>query len=281
MFGYVNVYKDELKIKDYNVYKAYYCGLCKALGRRHNQTSRLVLNYDFAFLALLCDSMKEDKPVFSREGCVKRIGKRLTVKDSYKLDFVADMNLYFTYLKLKDDISDNKSVKAFFAVLPFLFKSSRVKKRYPELCKAAEVHLKRLSFLENDECDIIDKVAHEFASILEAMFVEAEPKLKEIGYALGRFIYIADACDDMVSDYKKGTYNPLCLQYEFSGTCTKQMKEEIQMLLYNSISVLAEEYGKLKILKNKALLDNIIYMGIRAKCDYILNERIIDNERSV
>ena len=105
--------------------------------------------------------------------------------------------------------------------------------------------------------------------------------LKEIGYALGRFIYIADACDDMVSDYKKGTYNPLCLQYEFSGTCTKQMKEEIQMLLYNSISVLAEEYGKLKILKNKALLDNIIYMGIRAKCDYILNERIIDNERSV
>ena len=61
MFGYVNVYKDELKIKDYNIYKAYYCGLCKALGRRHNQTSRLLLNYDFAFLALLCDSLKEDK----------------------------------------------------------------------------------------------------------------------------------------------------------------------------------------------------------------------------
>ena len=156
MFGYVNVYKDELKIKDYNIYKAYYCGLCKALGRRHNQTSRLVLNYDFAFLALLCDSMKEDKPCFSREGCIKRIGKRLTVKKSYKLDFVADMNLYFTYLKLKDDISDNKSVKAFFAVLPFLFKASRVKKRYPELCESAEIHLKRLSFLENDEFDIID-----------------------------------------------------------------------------------------------------------------------------
>ena len=281
MFGYVNVYKDELKIKDYNIYKAYYCGLCKTLGKRHNQTSRLLLNYDFAFLALLCDSLKEEKSIFSREGCVKRIGKRLTVKHSHKLDFVADMNLYFTYLKLKDDISDNKSVKAFFAVLPFLLKASKIKKCYPELCEKSEIHLKRLSFLEKDKCEIIDKVAHEFASILEAMFVEADPKLKEIGYVLGRFIYIVDACDDMISDYKKGTYNPLCMQYEFDGTCTKQMKEELQTLLYNSLSDLADAYGKLKILKNKTLLDNIIYRGIRAKCDYILNERMIDDERSV
>ena len=148
MFGYVNVYKDELKIKDYNIYKAYYCGLCKALGRRHNQISRFALNYDFAFLALLCDSLTDKSAVFSHEGCIKRIGKRLTVKESYKLDFVSDMNLYLTYLKLKDDISDNKSIKAFFGILPFLLRVSKVKKRYGELCEKSAIHLKRLSFLE-------------------------------------------------------------------------------------------------------------------------------------
>lgn len=46
MFGYVNVCKDELKIKDYNLWKSYYCGLCKCLGKRYNNIIRLGLNYD-------------------------------------------------------------------------------------------------------------------------------------------------------------------------------------------------------------------------------------------
>ena len=31
MFGYINIHKDELKVKEYNMFKAYYCGLCFAL----------------------------------------------------------------------------------------------------------------------------------------------------------------------------------------------------------------------------------------------------------
>ncbi len=281
MFGYVNVYKDELKFKDYNIYKAYYCGLCKALGRRHNQICRLALNYDFTFLALICDSLKEEKAVFKAEGCLKRAGKRPVVMQSYGLDFVADMNIWFTYLKLKDDISDNKSPKALFAILPFVLRARRIKKLYPELCGKSQIHLKRLSFLEKSKCDAIDKAAHEFASVLEAMFEEADHSLKETGYALGRLIYIADACDDMTDDYKKGTYNPLCLQYDFDGKYSQNLKADISTLLYNSLSAFADEYEKLFVKKNKVLLDNIIYMGIRARCDFIINERIICDERSV
>ena len=36
MFGYVTIRKDDLKVKDYNKYQAYYCGLCqdiKEIGR--------------------------------------------------------------------------------------------------------------------------------------------------------------------------------------------------------------------------------------------------------
>ena len=32
MFGYVRIYKPELKIKDYEIYKAAYCSVCRALG---------------------------------------------------------------------------------------------------------------------------------------------------------------------------------------------------------------------------------------------------------
>ena len=32
MFGYITVNKDELKIKDYRRYRAFYCGVCHSLG---------------------------------------------------------------------------------------------------------------------------------------------------------------------------------------------------------------------------------------------------------
>lgn len=83
MFGYVNVYKDELKIKDFNVYRAYYCGLCKALGEKFGALSRLGLSYDFTFLAIFLDSLNDEKVNFSSEGCAKHIGKKhLAVKEN-------------------------------------------------------------------------------------------------------------------------------------------------------------------------------------------------------
>ncbi len=275
MFGYVNVYKDELKIKDYNTYRAYYCGLCKALGKKHSQISRLTLSYDFTFLLLLLDSVKDTPTVMSNEGCIKRIGKRKTVKEANGLEFSADMNLIFTYLKLRDDLFDNKSPKAFFSMLPFYVRARKLSKKYPELCEKTKLHLKRLTFLEKTSCDEIDKVAHEFAVILEVMFGTLDQSLSALGYILGRLIYIMDACDDLSSDYKKGSYNPLIYQYGYGKTDTVKIKEQITTLIYMSLSALAEEYQKLDIKKNKPLLDNIIYLGLRARCDLIINERIL------
>ena len=34
MFGYVLINKEELKFKEYDVYKSYYCGLCQTLNNR-------------------------------------------------------------------------------------------------------------------------------------------------------------------------------------------------------------------------------------------------------
>lgn len=35
MFGYVVVNKPELKIKEFDIYKGYYCGLCRSLKKRY------------------------------------------------------------------------------------------------------------------------------------------------------------------------------------------------------------------------------------------------------
>ncbi len=281
MFGYVNVFRDELKIKDYNTYRAYYCGLCKTLGKKHNQLVRLSLNYDLTFLALIIDALSDKPHDFCMSGCIKKLGKRKIINAACGLEFAADMNVLLAYFKLKDDIADNSSLKARIAILPFLRRAKRIKRDYPELYDAVSVSLQRLSFLEEMNCAIMDKAAHEFAVIMCSIFENADKSLGKFGYLLGRLIYIMDACDDMPDDFKNKNYNPAVIQYSYKGTLTEDIKKSMTDNLYYSLAELADCYEKLEIKKNKAVLDNIIYLGIRAKCDSIINERKKNNEKSL
>lgn len=279
MFGYVRILKDELKVKDYNIYRAYYCGLCRELGKRHNQLVRLGLNYDLTFLAILLDALDEKQTLFCQKGCIKRISKRKTVCSNAALEYAADMNILLAYFKLKDDIHDNKSLKAMIAVLPFIKRAAAVKKKYPETAKSVELHLKRLSFLEETKCDVVDKSAHEFACLMTDIIKYKKADFEKFSYQLGRFIYIADAYDDMESDYKAKKYNPAVLQYSYDGTLTEPVRSGIASSLYCSLADIADEYGKLNIRKNKAILDNIIYLGMRSVADRIITERKNNNEK--
>ena len=53
MFGYVRPSLAKLSEEDKARFGAVYCGLCRALGERYGQPARMILNYDFTFLALL------------------------------------------------------------------------------------------------------------------------------------------------------------------------------------------------------------------------------------
>ena len=53
MFGYVRARNDTLFPDAAQKYKAIYCGLCHTLGKQYGVVSKLFLNYDFAFLAML------------------------------------------------------------------------------------------------------------------------------------------------------------------------------------------------------------------------------------
>ena len=53
MFGYVRPVRLELKCRDFDLYRATYCGLCRCLRRRCGLLAPMFLNYDFTFLTLL------------------------------------------------------------------------------------------------------------------------------------------------------------------------------------------------------------------------------------
>ena len=93
MLGYVTIEKGELKVREYDVYQGYYCGICKSIGRRLGQVPRLALSYDAAFLALLLDSLTQNEIQLYYEHCIIHpIQKRPTLKENDAIDYAADMN---------------------------------------------------------------------------------------------------------------------------------------------------------------------------------------------
>jgi len=56
MFGYVVINKPELKFKEFDVYKSFYCGLCYSLRSRYGFVGQFTLSYDMTFLVMLLTS---------------------------------------------------------------------------------------------------------------------------------------------------------------------------------------------------------------------------------
>ena len=59
MFGYIVPDRPELKVKELDVYNAYYCGICKSIKKNVGNIPRFSLTYDFAFLSMLLSSITE------------------------------------------------------------------------------------------------------------------------------------------------------------------------------------------------------------------------------
>ena len=70
MFGYVTVNKEELRIKEWNRYHAYYCGLCHALKETAGVKARMTVSYDMTFLAMLLDDLYDCEKTEGQSRCV-------------------------------------------------------------------------------------------------------------------------------------------------------------------------------------------------------------------
>lgn len=269
MLGYVKVNKDELRLREYNVYKSYYCGLCKTLKSEYGYFSRFVLNYDSVFLALLLSSVTNDDYDLKNEICIAHPTKKTPIMVKNKsLTYSAAVMVILVLLKLEDDIRDEKSLKALIVYLLLTNAKRKVKKNYRTLFKNCRDTINKLSDLEKNNCGDIDKLSDVFANLLKLLFApdfitENSQKriLSHIGYMLGRFIYIIDAYEDMEKDEKKKNFNPFLLSENSPD------KDLIFDTLSFDLSSLSNAYELLDLKVNKPILDNIIYLGLSGVLD--------------
>lgn len=280
MFGYVRIAKPELKVKEYELYKAVYCSLCKRLGKSYGILSRLTLSYDFTFLALLNMSLKDGCDSFQKKRCAFNPLKKCNYcknDDAIKMPAAAAMILL--YYKIKDNIADEKGFKKLgYMLLKPLFSGANKKasREYPEINDIVREYIKAQSALEGENCRDIDKAADPsgtmLASLLELCSDDNIQKrvLNRLGYCIGRYIYLLDAACDLDEDIKKQRYNPIMVP---DGVEYKlHLDERIKPQLYFCINEASRAFELLDIKKYKPILGNIIYLGLEETFKKELNE---------
>ena len=145
MFGYVRACRPELKIKEYETYKAVYCSLCKNLGKSYGILSRFTLSYDFTFLALLNMSLTDGCDGFHQKRCAFNPLKKCNYcKNDDAIDMPAAAAMIMLYYKILDNIADERGFKrlGYWCLKP-IFSSAHKKaaKKYPQIEDAVSEYI--------------------------------------------------------------------------------------------------------------------------------------------
>lgn len=282
MFGYVTANESELKVKDFNKYKAYYCGLCQSLKSKYGITGQITLTYDMTFAILLLNSLYECETKMSKHRCIVHPVNKRTMLNNEITDYAADMNLILAYYHLKDDWEDEKKARGLLGTALLKRKVQKAIKTYPRQCKVIQEELQKLSEYEKAGAMEIDYPAGCFGRLMAEMFVykqdQWEEILRNIGFYLGKFIYIMDAYDDLEKDKKEGNYNPLKEMSE-----SADYEEKCRDILFMMMGECAAEFEKLPCVLDIDILRNIIYDGVWKQYKKLQDEKrgIKDDKESI
>lgn len=268
MFGYVQIRKPELKIKDYEVYHAFYCGMCERLGTKYGIPGRITLTYDMTFLIILLSSVYDVKCRHGKRHCIVHPAKKHNILYNKITDYCADINILLSYYHCLDDKKDDASLKGSAGAIVYKKNAEKAAGKYKRQAYAVKQSLSRLSHLEKENNQDILKAADCFGQLLAEIFIYKEDTFKiylgDMGYYLGRYIYIMDAYDDLQEDINKERYNPFKTVYKDTG-----FKETVYEMLLNEISMACGAFEQLPCLDYIDILRNILYAGVWNRYDYI------------
>lgn len=289
MFGYVVVNKPELKIREFEEYKAHYCGLCHILRKKYGLIAGFTLTYDMTFLILLLDSLYETHRKVMKKHCPIHPVKKQPMIRNEITEYAADMNILLAWGHFVDDWADEKKLSALLGDKAFARRARFVEKRYPRQTEVVLESLARQSRLEkeylyrwrdleqSDDWDVkiggesctevtadLDVISRPFGELLGEVFVWRDdafaPILRRLGFFIGKAIYIRDSLDDVEKDRKNGCFNPFLY-----GSMDPESEKRIRSVLDLTIRSAIIELEKLPLDRHITILRNILYEGIQGK----------------
>jgi hypothetical protein len=203
--------------------------------------------------------------------CVVHPIKPHTAVFSEAASYAADMNIALAYYQALDDWHDDKNKRAKHKSEALAHYLPELSEKWPRQCRAIAEQLKALGEMENANELNPDLPMNCFGELLGELFIwrEGDPAvrgaeihepliseyavpLKAMGAALGRFIYLLDACNDFKADIKRQRYNPL----------VAQTQQDFTPLLTMMMAECTAAFDRLPITRDRAILQNVLYSGV-------------------
>ena len=271
MFGYIAINKAEMKFKDFDVYRSYYCGLCKRLKEMYGRRGQTTLSYDMTFLIVLLSGLYEPDEELTHVNCVAHPFQKHAARTNEFTDYAAAMNVVLSYYKCEDDWADEHKKKGYVSARLLRSSMESVKQAYPDKTVLIASRLKQISMMEEAGETNLDTMAGLFGDIMAEIFAcrkdEWETSLRKFGFFLGKFIYLMDAYEDVEKDIENGSYNPLKDAFkrdDFDDYC--------KQLLTMMIAECSREFETLPIITHVEILRNILYSGVWCRFEAVVQK---------
>ncbi len=279
MFGNIKPVRGEMKIKDHNIYRAYYCGLCRSMGARYKGLCNMGLSYEAVFAAILVSAFSDEELKFKNTRCIMHpLTKNPTVVGNSSVDRAAALNVLLIYHSLCDNVRDENDFKSRLAKIWFTRPYKKAKKENPSADSLIKDKLEDLEMLEESLCGVLDMAAQPFAELMgETALSAADEKNDDIywfGFFMGKWLYVLDAFDDIEKDKESGAYNPflMMLPDKTAEEVKNLAREDAEYLLKSALTRLGQIFDKLPVKRNKEIIENILFLGMPERTDEVLTD---------
>ena len=285
MFGYVRADTPYLYIKDNELYRAMYCGVCKGIAETSGQAARMGLSYDVTFLSVIMHNILGVDVKIEKQHCLTHCIRSRSMAEVDELTRqLGALNTVLVYYKYTDDINDGDKGRG--KRLWFKEGFKKVSKRYPDIVKIVSTHLAEQEKTEQAKTDSVDRAADATANLLAAfsdyaLGEKATVYTRRLFYAVGKWIYLIDALDDYDKDKKKGAYNPFLLAYKeecLQALVAGKYAEEIAFIFRSIFCDIQENLAQIPFAFNTDLSDNILLRGIPAVTKRIMEGKNCDGK---
>ena len=270
MFGYVTPDKGEMKVREYECYRAVYCGLCMQLKRDYGFVSRLLLNYDLVTVALLADGLSGEQGSPCMKRCMANpVRRRCMHAGTEGLRLAAAALVLLSWYKLADDLADEPLGRRFASGALRLLLGRAHKKAAaarPELDKLLAEQTACQQALEQAGSANPDEAAEPTGRMTAAVLEQcaAQPRQRHIlgrmGLFWGKILYWLDAAEDFDKDKEKGRYNVFLRM----GLDREAAIQQAALHCRLAAGEVARCYNLLELQLNRPILDNIIFLGLPA-----------------
>ncbi len=261
MLGVMTVRKDELKFREFDRYRGFYCGLCRAIGQRCGKACRMALSFEMTFLSMLLTSLYEPETKGEMRRCAFHpIEKRLMLGNE-AINYCADLSALISYYDLRDGWEDEKRVDKLAESALLKTAARRAGEALPRQREAVERYVEKLHEVEQKNDMNLDVAANLSGELLGELYVWKkdvyERDLRELGFYLGKFIYLCDSFEDVEQDIKKNNYNPLAGRFK-----RPEFEDESRMMLEDMMARACRAFECLPLIEDAPIMRNILYSGI-------------------